>query len=37
MKENNWLKAVAIIMAVALVFTIVTSNIVSLTAISVLK
>ncbi len=37
MKENNWLKAVAIIMAVALVFTIVTSNIVSITAISVLK
>lgn len=35
--KDNWLKAVAIIMAVALVFTIVTSNIVSLTAISVLK
>lgn len=34
---NNWLKAIAIIFTVALVFTIVTSNLVSITAISVLK
>lgn len=37
MKKDTWLKVILIIVAVALVFTIVASNIVSITAISVLR